>query len=40
MEVSVYTIDNDSDWAEIQSYYTKLRGITTNYPNRIMAKTR
>ena len=40
MEVSVYTIDNDSDWAEIQSYHTKLRGITTNYPNRIMAKTR
>ena len=40
MEVSVYTIDTDSDWAQIESYHTKLRGITTNYPNRIMAKTR
>ena len=40
MEVSVYTIDTDSEWAQIQSYHTKLRGITTNYPSRIMAKTR
>lgn len=40
MEVSVYTIDTDSDWAQIESYHTKLRGITTNYPNRIIAKTR
>lgn len=40
MEVSVFTIDTDADWALIDSYYTKLRGITTNYPKRLLAKFR
>jgi glycerophosphoryl diester phosphodiesterase len=40
MEISVFTIDSDSDWNTIQSYHKQLRGITTNYPGRIMAKTR
>ena len=38
MEVSVYTIDNDSEFANIQSYYKKLRGITTNYPKWMLSK--
>ena len=40
MEISVFTIDSDSDWNTIQSYHKQLRGITTNYPGRIMAKSR
>ena len=40
MEVSVFTIDSDADWALISSYYKSLRGITTNYPNRLLAKFR
>ena len=40
MEVSVFTIDTDADWALIDSYYTKLRGITTNYPKKFISKFR
>ena len=40
MEVSVFTIDSDADWALINSYYKSLRGITTNYPKRLLAKFR
>ena len=40
LEVSVYTIDSDADWASISSYWQKLRGITTNYPKKILGKTR
>ena len=40
MEVSVFTIDTDTDWALISSYWQQLRGITTNYPKKIMAKTK
>lgn len=40
MEVSVFTIDSDADWALISSYYKSLRGITTNYPKKILAKFR
>lgn len=38
MEVSVFTIDNDSQWSSVASYYTKLRGITTNYPKWMLKK--
>ena len=38
MEVSVFTIDNDSQWSSVASYYTKLRGITTNYPQWMLKK--
>ncbi len=40
MEVSVFTIDTDADWALINSYYKSLRGITTNYPKRLLTKFR
>lgn len=40
MEVSVFTIDSDADWALISSHWQQLRGITTNYPKKIMAKTK
>ena len=40
MEVSVFTIDSDADWALINSYYKTLRGITTNYPKKFLSKFR
>lgn len=40
MEVSVFTLDSDSDWALINSHYTKLKGITTNYPKKFISKFR
>lgn len=38
MEVSVYTLDNETEFAQIESYFTKLRGITTNYPKWLLGK--
>ena len=38
MEVSVYTLDNETEFAKIESYFTKLRGITTNYPKWLLDK--
>ena len=40
MEVSVFTLDNDSDWALISGHWKQLRGITTNYPKRMLEKTK
>ena len=38
IEVSVYTLDNETEFAKIESYFTKLRGITTNYPKWLLDK--
>ncbi|MBQ5854581.1 MAG: hypothetical protein IIW50_02075 [Alistipes sp.] len=38
MEVSVFTIDNDSQWSQISTYAGTLKGITTNYPRWLLAK--
>lgn len=40
MEVSVFTLDNDSDWALISGHWKQLRGITTNYPKKMLEKTK
>ena len=40
MEVSVFTIDTDADWALISGHWKQLRGITTNYPKRMLEKTK
>ncbi len=40
MEVSVFTLDNDSDWAMVSGHWKQLRGITTNYPKRMLEKTK
>ena len=40
LEVSVFTIDSEADWQLISSYWQKLKGITTNYPQRLLSKVR
>ena len=40
MEVSVFTLDTDADWALISGHWKQLRGITTNYPKRMLEKTK
>ena len=40
LQVSVFTLDSDADWQLISSYWQKLKGITTNYPKKMLAKTR
>lgn len=40
LEVSVFTLDTDADWQLVSSYWQKLKGITTNYPKKILGKTR
>ena len=40
MEVSVFTLDTDADWQLVSSYWQKLKGITTNYPKRMLEKTK
>lgn len=40
LEVSVFTLDTDAEWASIEPFYTKLRGITTNYPSKMLSKLR
>jgi glycerophosphoryl diester phosphodiesterase len=40
LEVSVFTLDTDADWQLVSSYWQKLKGITTNYPKRMLEKTK
>ena len=40
LKMSVYTIDSEADWEMIASYHTKLCGITTNYPKKLLEKTK
>lgn len=38
LEVSVYTVDNDTNWSVIAPYVHRLKGITTNYPAWMLKK--